>query len=114
MFGLCHIHKQLQQGNAEAADLLCMRMVAAVDQFCLDQSWKVAWPLTGLCEPSWSRWGSVDAATQRRNMAVSRLVSERWMATEVARLKDVAFLMKMRGGKGVGKQKGEQDAGGGK
>ena len=105
-FGLCHVQRQIRMGNTAAADLMCMRLVAAVDQFCLDQSWKVAWPLTGLQEPSWTRWGQVDASTLRRNHAVSRLVSERWMATEVSRLKDLAFLMKMRG-KGEGKGKAE-------
>ena len=76
----------------------------------------MAWPVTGLQEPSWTRWGIVDAPTLRKNHAISRLISERCVATEVRRLKDLAFLMKMRGKgeKGEGKGGKAEEAAGGK
>ena len=92
------------------AELLALRLLAATDQMCLDSGWKTAWGLTGLPEPGWSQWAQIDGAILRRTHGSSRLVNETWVATEVQRLKDVAFLMKQRQGGGNGDGKGNAAA----
>ena len=101
--GLGHVHKAMKEGRQREAELLVLRLIAAGDQCCFDTTWKTAWGLTGLPEPSWNRWSQVDAAGLRKAHGASRLVPEQWISVEVQRLKDIQFLVKQRpGGYGSG------------
>ena len=107
LYGLGHIHKAMREGRTDDAELLTLRLIAASDQTSLDSTWRVGWGLTGLSEPAWNRWSQVDHASLRRAHAASRLVGNEWMGIEVARLRDLEFLMKQRPVNKKGEAKGD-------
>ena len=45
-----HVYRLLRSANAAAAELACLRGIAAAEQSMLDTHWKSAWALSGASE----------------------------------------------------------------
>ena len=115
---ICHIHEQISRGRLDSAEALCLRTVAAVDQYTLDGNWGVAWETMGLRMPPFDRWKQVDLKDHRRQYPKSRLLEQRWISLAIAKLKEDEYLMKRRVGAGGGAAGGgkndKHEKGGGK
>jgi hypothetical protein len=109
--GFATIHKLMLEGKQRHARLHCVRMISAMEQFLLDESWGVASRLTGVEEPPWSHWASQDLASIRKQYIYTRLMDATWIGAIINELKEEEWLLKKRGkggGKGDGKAKDEK------
>ena len=110
--GFATIHEMMLEGKHRQARLHTIRMMAAVEQFLLDESWGVASGLTGVEEPPWSHWASQDLPSIRKQYIYTRLMDATWIGAIINELKEEDWLFKKRGkggGKGGGRSKDEQN-----
>jgi len=97
VFGLCNLHRLQVQGKENHARLLTMKLLAAADQFCLDDNWAQAWRQTGLAEPPWAAYNSQDRGSILRSFKHSSLIPPEWMAIYLQATLDDRILLKSRG-----------------
>ena len=108
--GFATIHKLMLEGKARQARLHTVRMMAAMEQFLLDESWGVASRLTGVEEPPWAHWASQDLPSIRKQYIYTRLMDATWIGAIINELKEEEWLLKKRGkGGGKGEQKNKDD-----
>ena len=108
--GHAHVYRLLLEKRPKQARLQVLRMMAALEQFLIDESWLVASRLTGFEEPPWGHWATQDLAALRRQYVYSRLTESTWAAL-INELKEEEWLAKKRsavpkpkaGAKGTGK-----------
>ncbi|CAL1146331.1 unnamed protein product [Cladocopium goreaui] len=86
--GFATIHKLMLEGKQRHARLHCVRMISAMEQFLLDESWGVASRLTGVEEPPWSHWASQDLASIRKQYIYTRLMDATWIGAIINELKE--------------------------
>ena len=103
---LSAVHRALIKKEYDRARFLSLAGVAAAEQYLLDGNWRTGWSVTGLQEPPWERWRSVDLA-EAKKATHSRLLDPRWVAVLAKKIQEEELLLKRRG-KGGGKS-GKQD-----
>ncbi|CAK9004203.1 Guanylate-binding protein 7, partial [Durusdinium trenchii] len=86
--GFATIHKLMLEGKARQARLHTVRMMAAMEQFLLDESWGVASRLTGVEEPPWAHWASQDLPSIRKQYIYTRLMDATWIGAIINELKE--------------------------
>ncbi len=101
--GFAMIHRLMLENKPKQAKLHTMRMIAAFEQFLIDESWTVASRVTGTLEPCWGEWAQQDVGALRRQYIYNRLSDATWMGALINELKEEEWLAKKRGGKGSGK-----------
>jgi hypothetical protein len=111
-FGMAAVMDLLMADKVEAAKDQMSLLLSASEQAAHDGGrWQVAWLLTHLPEPPWTRISFPPRADAVRPYA--RLPDPGWIAASVAFTKDVAALAEARkklGGKGGGKSKDKEKA----
>ena len=98
---LSAVHRALIKKEYDRARFLSLAGVAAAEQYLLDGNWRTGWSVTGLQEPPWERWRSVDLA-EAKKATHSRLLDPRWVAVLAKKIQEEELLLKRRG-KGGGK-----------
>lgn len=83
-------------------------MLAAFEQFTIDESWVVASRICGAEEPPWGHWATQDLNSLRKQYVYNRLSEATWVGALINELKEEEWLIKKRssmkgGGKGDGK-----------
>lgn len=96
LHGFAEVHRLMILGEMDQARLHTLRMMAALEQFLIDENWQVASRLTGLEEPPWSEWAVQDLGTLRRQYVYSRLVEPTWVGAHINQLKEEEWLIKKR------------------
>lgn len=106
--GFAEVHRLLLESKPKQARLHVLRMMAALEQFLIDESWVVASRLTCTEEPPWGHWATQDVGAIRRQLVYNRLSESTWVAAVINQLKEEEWLTKKRTGlnaKGNGKGK---------
>ena len=109
-FGIAMAWGHLNSGaHLEAMDVLS-RLLVGVEQAAIDSSrWDVAWALTHLPEPPWTR---MQAASSNRGgnqeAQFGGLVDPSWVTTALALKRDLSSLTEHRK-KGAGRGKPDED-----
>ena len=81
-------------------------VLAAFEQFTIDESWVVASRLCGTEEPPWGHWATQDLGSLRRQYVYNRLSEATWVGALINELKEEEWLLKKRiNPKGEGKGK---------
>ena len=102
------VYEAQVEGDQDRVRLLLAMGMAAMDQYALDENWTTAWRVTGLPQPPWASWSTMDISAKRSERPHSRLLQPNWMAALVGAMKDEEVLLKRRGGKGKGKDKDKE------
>lgn len=105
--GFAEILKFLLQNKPKQARLHTLKMLAAFEQFTIDESWVVASRISGSEEPPWGTWANQDLSSLRKQYVYNRLSESTWIAALINELKEEEWLLKKRGGKGPGKGDGK-------
>lgn len=113
LHGYAEVLKLLLENKPKQARLHVLRMMAALEQFLIDESWTVASRLTCVEEPPWGHWAAQDTQAIRRQLIYNRLSESTWMGALINQLKEEEWLTKKRAtvqnpkgnGKGRGKDK---------
>lgn len=105
--GFAEILKYLLQNKPKQARLHTLKMLAAFEQFTIDESWVVASRISGSEEPPWGTWANQDLSSPRKQYVYNRLSESTWIAALINELKKEEWLLKKRGGKGPGKGDGK-------
>ena len=111
--GVAEILKHMLENKPRQARLHTLRMLAAFEQFTIDESWTVASRLCGAEEPPWGHWATQDLNSLRKQYVYNRLSEATWVGALINEPKEKEWLIKKRssmkgGGKGDGKI-GEKD-----
>lgn len=94
--GFAEVHRLLLENKPKQARLHVLRMIAALEQFLIDESWVVASRLMCTEEPPWGHWATQDVAAIRRQLVYDRLSESTWMAALINQLKEEEWLTKKR------------------
>ena len=94
--GFAEVHRLLLENKPKQARLHVLRMIAALEQFLIDESWVVASRLMCTEEPPWGHWATQDVAAIRRQLVYNRLSESTWMAALINQLKEEEWLTKKR------------------
>ena len=105
--GFAATYKLLLEGREKQARLQVLKMLAAIEQFLIDESWTVGSRLTGLEEPPWGHWATQDLGALRRQYVYTRLAESTWVAALINELKEEEWLAKKRGNVNTNKGKGK-------
>ena len=109
--GFAQVHKSLLENRPKQARLQVLRMMAALEQFLIDESWTVASRLTGMEEPPWGHWATQDLPALRKQYVYTRLAESTWIGALINELKEEEWLSKKRGNLGKGNSKGGKSDG---
>jgi hypothetical protein len=106
--GFAEILKYMLENKPRQARLHTLRMLAAFEQFTIDESWVVASRICGAEEPPWGHWATQDLNSLRKQYVYNRLSEATWVGALINELKEEEWLIKKRssmkgGGKGDGK-----------
>ena len=74
------------ENKPKQARLHVLRVMAAIGQFLIDESWVVALRVTGMEEPLWGWWAPQNVGALRRQCAYSRLnelKEEEWLSKKL-------------------------------
>ena len=75
------------ENKPRLARLQTLRMMAALEQFLIDENWSVASRVTGMEEPPWGHWATQDLAAIRRQFVYTRMVEATWVGALINELK---------------------------
>ena len=113
--GFAEVHRLLLENKPKQARLHVLRMMSALEQFLIDESWVVASRLMCTEEPPWGHWATQDVGAIRRQLVYNRLSESTWVAALINQLKEEEWLTKKRGnlqqpskGGGKGKSKDKE------
>ena len=96
VWSIASLNQGLAAGRADHAELLSLRLLAALEQSMLDRHWQRAWGVTGLPEPAWPGWSRTSLQTHRKTHTSSPLLLENWVAMAIQKTKDEQFLRRNR------------------
>ena len=113
LHGYAEVLRLLLENKPKQARLHVLRMMAALEQFLIDESWTVASRVMCTEEPPWGHWATQDVTAIRKQLIYNRLSESTWMGALINQLKEEEWLTKKRsavqapkgGGKGRGKDK---------
>ena len=94
--GFAQVHKLMLENKPRLARLQTLRMMAALEQFLIDENWSVASRVTGMEEPPWGHWATQDLAAIRRQFVYTRMVEATWVGALINELKEEEWLAKKR------------------
>ena len=105
--GFAEVLRYMIEGKHKQARLHVLRMLAAFEQFTIDESWVVASRVCGSEEPPWGHWANQDQSALRRQYIYNRLSEATMIGALINELKEEEWLQKKRGGLGKGPGKGD-------
>ena len=70
--GFAEVLRYMIEGKHKQARLHVLRMLAAFEQFTIDESWVVASRVCGSEEPPWGHWANQDQSALRRQYIYNR------------------------------------------
>ena len=105
--GFAEVLRYMIEGKQKQARLHVLRMLAAFEQFTIDESWVVASRVCGSEEPPWGHWANQDQPSLRRQYVYNRLSEATMIGALINELKEEEWLQKKRGGLAKGTGKGD-------
>ena len=94
--GFANVHRLLLENKPRQARLQVLRMMAALEQFLIDENWQVASRVTGMEEPPWGFWATQDLGALRRQYVYTRLAESTWIGALINELKEEEWLTKKK------------------
>ena len=115
--GFAHIFDMCRARRWELVEDATARMLVATEQAAMDNSqWQIAWPLTFMREPQWTRLQPKPSGNDPLSPQFGLLADPSWTAVVLAYLKDAAAVQELRRRAGQPRKppKGGDQKGGGK
>ena len=117
--GFAHIFDMCRSRRWELVEDATARLLVATEQAAMDSSqWQIAWPLTFLREPQWTRLQNRANSDNLATPQFGQLSDPSWTATVLAYLKEASAIQELRRRAGGQPRKpggkGDKGKGGGK